>query len=143
MPNTPWSVAKAPKLQRVHGGKLSRAPSGVPQQSPSSEWDSIIKFLDSLKGRLRGNHVLSFFIRKLTTQVLSFINIKLFNSLPLRRECCTFSNGEYVKSGLAELEKWIVNVTEEFAGTIWHELDYIRQSCWISGTSDAALLDCD
>ncbi|KAJ8527104.1 hypothetical protein K7X08_029581 [Anisodus acutangulus] len=70
----------------------------------------------------------SFFIRKLTTQVLSFINISLFNSLLLRRECCTFSNGEYVKSGLAELEKWIVNAKEEFAGTSWHELNYIRQS---------------
>ncbi|PNY16004.1 myosin-H heavy chain-like protein [Trifolium pratense] len=55
----------------------------------------------------------SFFIRKLVTQVFSFINMTLFNSLLLRRECCTFSNGEYVKSGLAELEKWIVNENEE------------------------------
>ncbi|KAL0317534.1 UNVERIFIED_CONTAM: Myosin-15 [Sesamum angustifolium] len=70
----------------------------------------------------------SFFIRKLTTQVFAFINIQLFNSLLLRRECCSFSNGEYVKSGLAELEKWIVNATEEFAGTSWHELNYIRQA---------------
>ncbi|KAB1210360.1 Myosin-17 [Morella rubra] len=61
-------------------------------------------------------NVPSFFIRKLITQVFSFINISLFNSLLLRRECCTFSNGEYVKSGLAELEKWIVGATEE-AGT--------------------------
>lgn len=34
-------------------------------------------------------------------------------SLLLRRECCTFSNGEYVKSGLAVLEKWITDATEE------------------------------
>ncbi|GER35366.1 myosin [Striga asiatica] len=119
---------QAPKNQRVHGGKSSRSPTGAPQQSPSSEWDSIIKFLDSFMSRLRGNYVPSFFIRKLTTQVFSFINIQLFNSLLLRRECCTFSNGEYVKSGLAELEKWIVNATEEFAGTSWHELNYIRQA---------------
>lgn len=79
----------------------------------------------------------------------------VIGSLLLRRECCTFSNGEYVKSGLAELEKWIVNATEEvllvvfwqflsqnllhvfsnlslfwmqFAGTSWHELNYIRQA---------------
>lgn len=94
---------------------------------------------------LMNTQVPSFFIRKLTTQVFSFINISLFNryhdltnvfflilvlfsfakiklmivfglknaSLLLRRECCTFSNGEYVKSGLAELEKWIVNAKEE------------------------------
>lgn len=33
-----------------------------------------------------------------------------------------------MKSGLAELEKWIVNAKEEFAGTSWHELNYIRQA---------------
>jgi len=33
-----------------------------------------------------------------------------------------------VKSGLAELEKWIVGATAEFAGTSWHELNYIRQA---------------
>ncbi|KAI5669604.1 hypothetical protein M9H77_19457 [Catharanthus roseus] len=119
---------QAPKIQRVHGGKSSRSPGGVPQQSSNSQWDSIIKFLDSLMSRLRENHVPSFFIRKLITQVFSFINISLFNSLLLRRECCTFSNGEYVKSGLAELEKWIANAKEEFAGTSWHELNFIRQA---------------
>jgi hypothetical protein len=41
------------------------------------------------------------------------LNTNFFLSLLLRRECCSFSNGEYVKSGLAELEKWIVVATEE------------------------------
>uniref|UniRef100_A0A803LYP2 Uncharacterized protein n=1 Tax=Chenopodium quinoa TaxID=63459 RepID=A0A803LYP2_CHEQI len=116
----------APKTAR--GGKSSRSPGGAPQQLTNNQWDSIIKFLDSLMSHLHKNHVPSFFIRKLITQVFSFININLFNSLLLRRECCTFSNGEYVKSGLAELEKWIASVTDEFAGTAWHELNYIRQA---------------
>lgn len=34
-------------------------------------------------------------------------------SLLLRRECCSFSNGEYVKAGLAELEQWCHDATEE------------------------------
>lgn len=119
---------QAPKSTRTHTGKSSRSPGVVTLQSPSNHWDSIIKFLDSLMSRLRENHVPSFFIRKLITQVFAFINIQLFNSLLLRRECCTFSNGEYMKSGLAELERWIVNATEEFAGTSWHELNYIRQA---------------
>lgn len=122
------SCIQAPKSGRVHAGKSSKSPGGAPQQTPSSQWDSIIQFLDSLMSHLSENHVPSFFIRKLITQVFSFINISLFNSLLLRRECCTFSNGEYVKSGLAELEKWIVNAKEEFAGTSWHELNYIRQA---------------
>ncbi|OVA08348.1 IQ motif [Macleaya cordata] len=119
---------QAPKNVSRRHVKYSKSPEGVPQQSLSSHWDRIIKFLDSLMSHLRENYVPSFFIRKLITQVFSFINISLFNSLLLRRECCTFSNGEYVKSGLAELERWITNATEEFAGTSWHELNYIRQA---------------
>ncbi|XP_057427929.1 myosin-15 isoform X1 [Lotus japonicus] len=119
---------QAPKTGRQHGGKLSRSPSGLPQQPSGGQWANIVNFLDSLMSKLHGNHVPSFFIRKLVTQVFSFINITLFNSLLLRRECCTFSNGEYMKSGLAELEKWIVNAKEEYAGTSWHELNYIRQA---------------
>lgn len=52
------SIIKAPKV-RVHAGKSSRSPGGVPQQLPSSQWDNIIKFLDSLMSRLRCNHVCS------------------------------------------------------------------------------------
>lgn len=48
-------------------------------------------------------------------------------SLLLRRECCTFSNGEYVKSGLAVLEKWISDSTEEvsiiYPLCSWHITD--------------------
>lgn len=36
-----------------------------------------------------------------------------FCSLLLRRECCTFSNGEYVKAGLAELELWCCQAKDE------------------------------
>jgi myosin-5 len=82
----------------------------------------------------------SFLISKVFTQIFSFINVQLFNrydfnscstcgtlgslsiwvlrnylycSLLLRRECCSFSNGEYVKAGLAELEQWCIYATEE------------------------------
>ncbi|OAY85788.1 Myosin-15 [Ananas comosus] len=119
---------QAPKSARGPSGRTSKSPGGVAQQPLNTHWDSIIRFLDSLMDRLRQNYVPSFFIRKLITQLFSFINIQLFNSLLLRRECCTFSNGEYVKSGLALLEKWIADVTEEYAGTSWHELNYIRQA---------------
>jgi hypothetical protein len=73
------------------------------------------------------------------TQIFSFINVQLFNrygftlcsisaalhslirvglKMPfscslLRQECCSFSNGEYVKAGLAELEQWYIYATKE------------------------------
>lgn len=41
-------------------------------------------------------------------------------SLLLRRECCTFSNGEYIKAGLAELELWCGQAKEEVHLFNWH-----------------------
>ncbi|VAI61574.1 hypothetical protein VPH35_112651 [Triticum aestivum] len=117
---------QAPKSTRP--GKAPKAPGVSAQQPSNSHWDNIVSFLNLLMDTLRENHVPSFFIRKLITQLFSFVNIQLFNSLLLRRECCTFSNGEYVKAGLSLLEKWITDVSEEFAGTSWHELNYIRQA---------------
>ncbi|KAK7328961.1 hypothetical protein VNO77_23101 [Canavalia gladiata] len=52
----------------------------------------------------------------------------IITSLLLRRECCSFSNGEYVKTGLGELEKWCNKATEEYAGSAWEELKHIRQA---------------
>lgn len=69
-------------------------------------------------------------VRKLFQQLFSFVNVQLFNQLLLRRECCSFSNGEYVKTGLAEVENWIHTAGKEWTGESWDELRYIRQvSC--------------
>merc|ERR1712224_970846 len=59
---------------------------------------------DKLMLSMKANHVPQFLVRKLFTQVFAFINVQLFNQLLLRRECCSFSNGEYVKTGLTELQ---------------------------------------
>jgi hypothetical protein len=59
-----------------------------------------------------------YFVMKFDFPLFSFLFSVLFQSshhfcsLLLRRECCTFSNGEYMKSGLSELEKWIANAKE-------------------------------
>ncbi|KAJ9700868.1 hypothetical protein PVL29_006277 [Vitis rotundifolia] len=67
-------------------------------------------------------------VQKIFSQIFSYINSQLFNSLLLRHECCTFSNGEYVKSGLAELELWCGQTKEEYVGSSWDELKHIRQA---------------
>ncbi|WOK95773.1 myosin-17 isoform X2 [Canna indica] len=89
--------------------------------------------LSFFNGRMIGglsdlSQVPPFLVRKIFTQIFSFINVQLFNSLLLRRECCSFSNGEYVKAGLAELERWCYGATEEYAGSAWDELKHIRQA---------------
>jgi myosin-5 len=98
------------------------------KDTSSNHWQGIIDCLNSLLTILKENFVPPIIVQKIFTQVFSYINVQLFNSLLLRRECCTFSNGEYVKSGLAELELWCCQAKEEYAGSSWDELKHIRQS---------------
>ncbi|RRT85224.1 hypothetical protein BHE74_00009618 [Ensete ventricosum] len=106
---------QAPRTSRASLVKgSSRSPGNAPaQQALIAHWQGIVKSLDSFLSTLKANHVPPFLVRKVFTQIFSFINVQLFNSLLLRRECCSFSNGEYVKAGLAELEHWCYKATDE------------------------------
>jgi myosin-5 len=97
------------------------------KDSPAVHWQSIIDGLNSLLVTLKENHVPLVLIQKIYSQTFSYINVQLFNSLLLRKECCTFSNGEFVKSGLAELELWCCQA-KEYSGPSWEELKHIRQA---------------
>ncbi|PSS05003.1 Myosin-9 like, partial [Actinidia chinensis var. chinensis] len=121
---------QAPRTSRaslVKGSSRSVANTAA-QQALIGHWQGIVKSLGNFLNTLKTNHVPPFLVRKVFTQIFSFINVQLFNSLLLRRECCSFSNGEYVKAGLAELEHWCYNATDEYAGSAWDELKHIRQA---------------
>ncbi|XP_051143189.1 myosin-6-like [Andrographis paniculata] len=113
---------------RTSKGSVLRSGRSFGKDSPTNHWQSIIDCLNSLLTTLKENFVPSVLIQKIITQTFSYINVQLFNSLLLRRECCTFSNGEYVKAGLAELELWCCQAKEEYAGSAWDELKHIRQA---------------
>ncbi|KAL5702009.1 hypothetical protein ACHQM5_027281 [Ranunculus cassubicifolius] len=121
---------QAPRTSRASLAKgSSRSPvNGAAQQVLIAHWQGIVKSLGSFLNTLKINQVPPFLVRKVFTQIFSFINVQLFNSLLLRRECCSFSNGEYVKAGLAELEHWCYKATDEYAGCSWDELKHIRQA---------------
>ncbi|KAC9741850.1 hypothetical protein E3N88_45312 [Mikania micrantha] len=98
---------QAPRISRASLVKgSSRSASSTAQQTVIAHWQG--------KELLR---VPPFLVRKVFTQIFSFVNVQLFNSLLLRRECCSFSNGEYVKAD--ELQ---------YAGSAWDELKHIRQA---------------
>ncbi|ERN15904.1 hypothetical protein AMTR_s00039p00219460 [Amborella trichopoda] len=117
---------QAPRTSR--GAMVRGSGRSFGHHTPSSHWQSIIDNLNALLKMLQENFVPSVLIQKIFTQIFSFINVQLFNSLLLRRECCTFSNGEYVKAGLAEMELWCCHAKGEFAGSSWDELKHIRQA---------------
>ncbi|KAD0611557.1 hypothetical protein E3N88_43986 [Mikania micrantha] len=120
---------QAPRISRASLVKgSSRSASSTAQQTVIAHWQGIVKGLGSFLNILKTNHVPPFLVRKVFTQIFSFVNVQLFNSLLLRRECCSFSNGEYVKAGLAEMEHWCYNATDEYAGSAWDELKHIRQA---------------
>ncbi|XP_059432809.1 myosin-17-like [Corylus avellana] len=119
---------QAPRTSRASLVKGRSQANAVAQQALIAHWQSIVKSLDNFLKTMKANYVPPFLVRKVFTQIFSFINVQLFNSLLLRRECCSFSNGEYVKAGLAELEHWCYEATEEYAGSAWDELKHIRQA---------------
>ncbi|XP_065854664.1 myosin-11-like [Euphorbia lathyris] len=100
----------------------------APQQASIAHWQGIVKGLGNFLNTLKANHVPVFLVRKVFMQTFSFINAQLFNSLLLRHESCSFSNCEYVKAGLVELEHWCYKATDEYAGSSWDELKHIRQA---------------
>nr|GMD55737.1 myosin-17-like [Ipomoea batatas] len=119
---------QAPRTSRGSLVKGRSQANAAAQQALIAHWQSIVKRLDNYLKMMKANYVPPFLVRKVFTQIFSFINVQLFNSLLLRRECCSFSNGEYVKSGLGELEQWCCYATEEYVGSAWDELKHIRQA---------------
>lgn len=119
---------QAPRTSRQGLVKGRSHANAVAQQALIAHWQSIVKSLNNYLKIMKANYAPPFLVRKVFTQIFSFINVQLFNSLLLRRECCSFSNGEYVKTGLAELEQWCVEATEEYTGSAWDELKHIRQA---------------
>ncbi|KAF7830058.1 myosin-6-like isoform X2 [Senna tora] len=107
---------------------VARTGRSFAKDSPTDHWQSIIESLNTLLCTLKENFVPPVLTQKIFTQTFSYINVQLFNSLLLRRDCCTFSNEEYVKAGLAELELWCSQAKEEYAGPSWDELKHIRQA---------------
>ncbi|XP_051118886.1 myosin-11-like [Andrographis paniculata] len=121
---------QAPRISKANlsKGAARVSASAAAQEILIAHWQGIVNSLGNFLNILKTNHVPSFLVRKVFTQIFSFINVQLFNSLLLRRECCSFSNGEYVKAGLAELEHWCYKATDEYAGSAWDELKHIRQA---------------
>ncbi|KAF8022278.1 hypothetical protein BT93_G2431 [Corymbia citriodora subsp. variegata] len=98
------------------------------QHTSNACWQSIVKKLDQYLSIISHNHVPSMITRKMYIQVFSFINVQLFNSLLLRRECCSFSNGEYLSTGLQDLEEWCLKAPDQSAASLMEELLHIRQA---------------
>ncbi|KAE9609909.1 putative myosin ATPase [Lupinus albus] len=119
---------QAPRTVRQSLVKGRSHANAVAQQALIAHWQSIVKILNNYLNIMKANYVPPFLVHKVFTQIFSFINVQLFNSLLLRRECCSFSNGEYLKTGLAELEQWCVKATAEYTGSAWEELKHIRQA---------------
>nr|XP_011462402.1 PREDICTED: myosin-8 isoform X2 [Fragaria vesca subsp. vesca] len=96
--------------------------------SPANPWNAVVASLDGFLSTMKENCVPQVLVQKILAQNFSYVNVQIFNSILLQREFCTFSNGHYVKNGLAELELWCNLAKEEYAGSSWDELKYLRQA---------------
>ncbi|KAI3806052.1 hypothetical protein L1987_21943 [Smallanthus sonchifolius] len=121
---------QAPRISRANLPKVAARAlaDATSHEILLAQWQGIVTKIGCLFNTLKANYVPPFLIRQVFTQIFAFTNVQLFNSLLLRRECCSYSNGEYVRSGLAILERWCHKATEEYAGSAWDELKHIRQA---------------
>ncbi|XP_039837345.1 myosin-11-like isoform X7 [Panicum virgatum] len=118
-----------PRTSYSTQAKASLSPaSGFGQQEQLMHWLSIVKIFNNYLHVLRANHVPTILVQKLLTQIFSMVNVQLFNRLLLRRECCSYSNGQYIKDGLTQLKHWCNDVSREFADSAWAALRHIRQA---------------
>ncbi|GBG92315.1 hypothetical protein CBR_g55084 [Chara braunii] len=116
---------KAPKRTRSFSGS-AKQPSSSEQSS--TNWHAMIKIMTENMNILREKRVPPSLIRHLFTQTFAFINVHLFNSLLLRRECCSMSNGMYMREGIMQLAQWFRATGTMYAGSSWEELQHIRQA---------------
>ncbi|CAH8352375.1 unnamed protein product [Eruca vesicaria subsp. sativa] len=98
------------------------------QEVVVAQWQSIMKKLNAYLNLMKANNAPPLLVSEVFTKIFSFINIKFFNSFLLRRELCTSSNGKYVGAGLAVLQQWCVEATDEYVGSAWNELRHVRQA---------------
>jgi myosin V len=123
------SVSRRPTgAAAANGGENADTAAAAADATIAASWKHILAVFDTLLATLQENHVPPFLVRKLFEQLFSFVNVQLFNQLLLRRECCSFSNGEYVKTGLAEVEMWAGKAGKEWLGASWDQLAHIRQA---------------
>ncbi|GLI63183.1 hypothetical protein VaNZ11_005953 [Volvox africanus] len=113
----------------AHGGgdKAAGAGSGL-QTAAHKSWTDILQVLDTLVAVIKVNYVPKVLVQALFKQIFRFINVQLFNQLLLRRECCSFSNGEYVKTGLEQVALWINGAGLDCIADSWDELKFLRQA---------------
>ncbi|CAN1174640.1 XI-H [Linum perenne] len=91
-------------------------------------WNRMVESFESMLSSMKENFVPTFFIRKVFCQIFFHIDVNLFNSLLLRPECCTSSNGEFVKSGLDRLKAWCAQANQKLIRSAWDELKHTKQA---------------
>ncbi|GLC45495.1 hypothetical protein PLESTM_001742000 [Pleodorina starrii] len=129
-PKASGSTAARPGAAAPAGGDKAAGAAGAAQQQAASHksWTDILHVLDTLLAVVKANNVPKVLVQALFKQLFRFINVQLFNDLLLWRECCSFSNGEYVKTGLEQVAHWINGAGADYIADSWEELKHLRQA---------------
>jgi myosin-5 len=119
---------QAPRSRMDVTAKLTRSTSAV-RPELGDGWMRILDTLDKVVKAMALNNVPRELNKRFFVQIFCFINVQMFNALLLRRECCSFSNGEYIKMGLSLLDGWARQPQNEAVGDeSLDELRFIRQA---------------
>ncbi|KXZ52498.1 MYO1B protein [Gonium pectorale] len=142
--HTPKTVGRtaARPASSAPAGDNGAGAAGSQQAASHKSWTGILHVFDSLLLVVKNNNMPKVLAQAgqigmaLFKQLFRFVNVQLFNQLLLRRECCSFSNGMYVKTGLEQVAYWIDSTGADYIADSWEELKYLRQAVLFLVTSD-------
>ncbi|CAI5520240.1 unnamed protein product [Closterium sp. Naga37s-1] len=140
------SATPTPRSRRSRGGSSGGDRSSLPRSAGSMRrqmldyWGNVLETVGHMVAALEDNHVPVFLIQHVLRQLLSYVDLRVFNSLMVRSQWCpcNFSNGETIEEGMGKLDRWLTDLEMSHAKRAQGELPGLKDS--LCHVRQAALL---
>ncbi|GJP44698.1 hypothetical protein CLOM_g4059 [Closterium sp. NIES-68] len=140
------AATPTPRSRRARGGSSGGDRSSLPRSAGSMRrqmldyWGNVLETVGHMVAALEDNHVPVFLIQHVLRQLLSYVDLRVFNSLMVRSQWCpcNFSNGETIEEGMGKLDRWLTDLEMSHAKRAQGELPGLKDS--LCHVRQAALL---
>ena len=93
----------------------------------ANPWNQMTHVFKRLVGHIQEACLPEALASALFSNVFAFVNVHIFNTLLLRRECCSLSHAFSLKHGLGVVEAWVDAQGMGWLQSVWEELRHTRQ----------------
>jgi len=93
----------------------------------ANPWNQMTHVFRRLVGHVQESSLPEALASVLFSNLFGFVNVQIFNTLMLRRECCSLSHAFSLKHGLGVIEAWVDAQGIGWLQGVWEELRHTRQ----------------